>query len=435
MKRNGNNRAMMASKTRIPEGWRLVRLGDVAEANRSGWSRSDDATILYLDLTSIVVPGIMSCPKELAAAEAPSRARRRVHSGDILVSTVRPNLRGFARVREAPKNLIASTGFAVLTPMSDVDGSYVYHHVMTQQFADYLEKATTGQAYPAVRPADVTNFVLPIPPLPEQRAIAAVLDSIDDAIERTAAVIAATEQLRDSLLHELLTRGVPGWHSEWKDVPGLGTIPADWEVVSMGEVYEVQLGKMLSPKAKQGANPKPYLTNRNVRWGGFDLADLPTMDFDEREIKKFQLRQGDLMICEGGDTGRAAVWEEPIVDCYYQKALHRLRPKGNTEIPKFMLAVLMFYGNNGILLEYSEQTSISHLTRERLLRMPVPNPPRTEQQGIADTLDCIEFVLIQSQEEQDRLESLKHSVADGLLTGNLRISLPSVSTQCGLSDV
>ena len=93
-----------------------------------------------------------------------------------------------------------------------------------------------------------------------------------------------------------------------------------------------------------------------------------------------------------------------------------------------MLAVLMFYGNNGILLEYSEQTSISHLTRERLLRMPVPNPPRTEQQGIADTLDCIEFVLIQSQEEQDRLESLKHSVADGLLTGNLRISLPSVST-------
>ena len=65
MKRNGNNRAMMASKTRIPEDWRLVRLGDVAEANRSGWSRSDDATILYLDLTSIVVPGIMSCPKEL----------------------------------------------------------------------------------------------------------------------------------------------------------------------------------------------------------------------------------------------------------------------------------------------------------------------------------------------------------------------------------
>ena len=229
MRRSGAQRT-------IPEGWRLVRLGDVAEVNRSHWNPSGDASILYLDLTSIAAPGHLSCPKELAASEAPSRARRWVRSGDILVSTVRPNLRGFARVREAAWNLIASTGFAVLTPMSDVDGSYIYHHVMTQQFADYLEKATTGQAYPAVRPVDVTSYVLPIPPLSEQRAIAAVLDAIDDAIEGTEAVIAATGQLRDSLLHQLLTRGVPGWHTEWKDVPGLGTIPADWEVVRLGEV-------------------------------------------------------------------------------------------------------------------------------------------------------------------------------------------------------
>ena len=77
-----------------------------------------------------------------------------------------------------------------------------------------------------------------LPPLPEQRAIADVLDSIDEAIERTEAVIAATETLRDSLLHELLTRGVPGWHTEWKDAPGIGTIPVDWEVVRLGEVCE-----------------------------------------------------------------------------------------------------------------------------------------------------------------------------------------------------
>ena len=77
-----------------------------------------------------------------------------------------------------------------------------------------------------------------LPPLPEQRAIAAVLDSIDEAIERTEAVIAATERLRDALLHQLLTRGVPGWHTQWKDVPGIGTIPASWEVVRLGEVLE-----------------------------------------------------------------------------------------------------------------------------------------------------------------------------------------------------
>ena len=86
-----------------------------------------------------------------------------------------------------------------------------------------------------------TTRSLPIllPPLAEQRAIAAVLDSIDEAIERTKEAIAATEALRDSLLHELLTRGVPGWHTEWKEVPGLGTIPADWEVVRLGNVCDI----------------------------------------------------------------------------------------------------------------------------------------------------------------------------------------------------
>ena len=427
MKRNGNNRAMMASKTRISEGWRLVRLGDMADVldARRIPLNAEDRSKMPGEYPYYGANGVIDFIDRWIFDEDDDLVLLAEDGGHFDEFRNRPiafRVEGKCWVNNHAHVLKATTCTV---------GGFLFHSLVNKDIRLYINGTTRSK----LTQADLLQVEVSLPPLPVQRAIAAVLDAIDDAIEGTEALIAATEQLRDSLLHELLTRGVPGWHTEWKDVPGLGTIPADWEVVSMGEVYEVQLGKMLSPKAKQGANPKPYLTNRNVRWGGFDLADLPTMDFDEREIKKFQLRQGDLMVCEGGDTGRAAVWEEPIVDCYYQKALHRLRPKGNTEIPKFMLAVLMFYGNNGILLEYSEQTSISHLTRERLLRMPVPNPPRTEQQGIADTLDCIEFVLIQSQEEQDRLESLKHSVADGLLTGNLRISLPSVSTQCGLSDV
>ena len=99
---------------------------------------------------------------------------------------------------------------------------------------------TAGQQ--RVQPETLKSLLILLPPLPEQRAIAAVLDSIDEAIERTEAVIAATERLRDALLHELLTRGVPGWHTEWKEAPGIGTIPnsfADWEVVRLGDVAEV----------------------------------------------------------------------------------------------------------------------------------------------------------------------------------------------------
>ena len=128
------------------------------------------------------------------------------------------------------------------------------------------------------------------------------------------------------------------------------------------------------------------------------------------------------MVCEGGETGRAAIWEGEIADCYYQKALHRLRPKKEDIISKFMLAVLMSYGQNGVLLDHSEQTSIFHLTRERLLRMPVPNPPRVEQTTIAVTLEGVDDLIRLATSERDRLQSLKESTADALLTGRVRVN-------------
>ena len=97
---------------------------------------------------------------------------------------------------------------------------------------------STGDGRSGLNLGLIRTFRFPLPPLPEQQAIAAVLDSIDDAIERTEAVITATERVRDALLHELLTRGVPGWHTEWKSVPGVGTIPAAWEVVRLEDVAQ-----------------------------------------------------------------------------------------------------------------------------------------------------------------------------------------------------
>ena len=200
----------ITSPNTFPSSWQLVRLSDVVEINRDTWNPAEGTSIYYLDLTAISTPGKIKHPKKLAAVDAPSRARRRVRLGDILVSTVRPNLRGFARVREAPENLIASTGFAVLSPLDTTNGSWVYHHVMTQSFTGYLENATTGQAYPAVRPDDIARYPLPFPPLAEQQAIAAVLDSIDEAIERSEEAVTTAERLQDALRHELLTRGLSG---------------------------------------------------------------------------------------------------------------------------------------------------------------------------------------------------------------------------------
>ena len=313
----------------LPDGWRMVKLGDVAEINRRNWDPSSGTPISYLDLTAVIAPGRLDEPRELAAHDAPSRARRRVLPGDVLVSTVRPNLRGFARVQDAEENLVASTGFAVLTPLPDVNGSFVYHHVMTERFAANLEGAATGQAYPAVRPDDVSNFRIALPPLHEQRAIADVLDSIDGAIERTEAVIAATETVRDSLLHELLTRGVPGWHTEWKDVPGIGAIPADWEVVRLGEVI---------PKFDYGTSVQcvsepigtPVLRIPNIASGDLNLSDLKYGDLSSSELAKLRLATGDILLVRTNGNpdicGRSWVTDNLEGDWAFASYLVRGRP-------------------------------------------------------------------------------------------------------------
>ena len=404
-----------------PDGWRKVRLGDVVEINQRNWDPRDGAPILYLDLTAVIAPGRLDEPKELAASDAPSRARRRVLSGDILVSTVRPNLRGFARVQKAAGNLVASTGFAVLTPSTEVEGSFVYHHVMTEQFAARLEAAATGQAYPAVRPDDVNNYSITLPPLPEQRAIADVLDSIDEAIERTEAVIAATETLRDALLHELLTRGVPGWHTEWKDVPGIGTIPANWDVVRLGEVATVRNGTTPSRKHE------PYWDNGDVPFVKTGrVNDVFIREPDEFITLQAVMNAGAVMVPEGsiliamigqgktrGMTARlgfsaainqnfAAVYEPSLgfdLDYFFSWASHNyVRIRG--------------------LGQGSNQDA---LNCELIQRMQFPVPPISEQQVIVGLLEGVAKSFAEAKKEQGSLQSLKHSTADTLLTGRTRL--------------
>ncbi len=126
---------------------------------------------------------------------------------------------------------------AAISARRDSVNRFIFH-VLDSAY-DVL-RSLTGDGRAGLNLGLIRGFSFLLPPLPEQRAIAAALDSIDDAIERTEAVIAATEQLRNSLLHQLLTYGVLGWHTEWKDVPGLGTTPRDWDVVRLGEVTEIK---------------------------------------------------------------------------------------------------------------------------------------------------------------------------------------------------
>lgn len=142
--------------------------------------------------------------------------------------------------------------------------------------------------------------------------------------------------------------------------------------VPLSSVAEIQLGKMLSPKAKTGTAAFPYLRNQNVQWQRFELDDLATMDFSEREREKFELRRGDLLVCEGGEPGRCAVWDGGIPNCYYQKALHRVRVKDGVADPHFLSYWIHLQSLIGTFEDQNSKTTIAHLPQVRLERLPVP---------------------------------------------------------------
>lgn len=173
--------------------------------------------------------------------------------------------------------------------------------------------------------------------------------------------------------------------------------------VPLEHVAQVQLGKMLSPKSKTGVGSFPYLRNQNVQWQRFKLDDLATMDFSEREREKFRLLPGDLLICEGGEPGRCAVWQGTLQDCYYQKALHRVRPNPGEANSEFLAIWIRFQAMRGAFDDQNAKTTIAHLPLVRLLQLQVPDLPIDAQSNFAERLQTRIAVLdgaLQAAEEQ-----------------------------------
>ena len=187
--------------------WMSSNLGSLAQVNPEQLgSRTDpDYLMEYLDISAIEQPGVIGDTRTFRFEDAPSRARRVVREGDILVSTVRPYLRNFARVREAPDNLVVSTGYAVVRPRDGVDGRFLYQHILSTAFVGYLKPRMSGSNYPAVTALHVRLYPLSLPPLSEQHKIADLLSSVDDTIEKHRRLVDRAQIFKRGLMCVLLT--------------------------------------------------------------------------------------------------------------------------------------------------------------------------------------------------------------------------------------
>lgn len=175
-----------------------------------------------------------------------------------------------------------------------------------------------------------------------------------------------------------------------------------WEKVKLGNVTDSCLGKMLDQNKNKG-DYQPYLANVNVRWGEFDLEDLPLMKFEESEQERYELKYGDLVICEGGKPGRCAIWKEQIPNMKIQKALHRVRVHDCLDY-RYLFYWFLLAGKTGELDQYFTGATIKHMPGQKLKEVVIDKPPLEIQHRIADILSAYDDLIENNQKQIKLLE-------------------------------
>ena len=408
----------------LPDGWQRVRLGDVAEVVM-GQSPPGEVVVDWqgeaLDVDGL--PFIQGNAEFGTKYPAPLKWCLQPYKvaipGDVLISVRAP----VGETNRVANQMGIGRGLAAIRfdKESQPFGWQVLNHSKSA-----LDRVTQGSTFAAIGGGELRNLPILLPPLTEQRAIAAVLDSIDDAIEGAEAVIAATEGLRDALLHDLLTRGLPGRHNEWRDVPGLGTIPADWDVVRLGDVAEVQTGRAVNKKSMvEGELEIPYLSVANVKDGYLDLRNVKTMLVSHTDIERYGLKNGDVLFTEGGDAdklGRGSVWDGEISPCLHQNHVFAVRPSADVLIPDFLSSFASSgFGKRYFLGAAKQTTNLASVNSTQLKEMTLALPNIREQRKIVGALSAMGVSIQEATVERGNLRLLKASTAEALMTGRMRM--------------
>ena len=382
-------------KDAIPDGWQRVRLGDVARLGSGKTPPYDNEAGTVPVLGSNGPIGL---------------ARESNFSNGLAVGRVGAS-GSIQHVREAV--WLSDNVLFVDPKIETCNLSFLCNALQTADLPGLASKT----AQPLITQSDLSAVKFLLPPLPEQRAIAAVLDSIDDAIEGAEAVIAATEGLRDALLHDLLTRGLPGQHTEFRDVPGLGTIPADWEVVRLGDVATVERGKF-------GHRPR-----NEPRFYGGDIPFIQTGDVVKSTGKIKEHSQtlnelglsisklfpaGTIVITIAANIGETAITSYPVA---FPDSLVGITSNCiDTNFLEYFLRTRKAYLN-----ELAPESAQKNINLEDLRPLLTPFPHPAEQFATAELLNGVEASVKVAREECGRLRLLKESAAGALLAGLVRV--------------
>lgn len=350
----------------------------------------------------------------------PSRADILVSEGDILFAKM-TNTNKALQIDKELDGIIVSTGFSVHRPLeNELFGEYFLHFLKHYSFQRQKNKLCTGAIQSAISNSGIEKIFVPVPDYKDQLHIANLLSKAERLIAQRKESIRLLDEFLKSTFLEMF--GDPMANKK------------KWNLLQVSDYGASRLGKMLDGKKIIGNNLKPYLRNSNVLWFGFKLDDLLEMDFDEKDRVEFSLRNGDILMCEGGEIGRCAIWRDELEECYFQKAIHRIRLNKDIALPEYFVFMFWIYTMNGGLNKYMGAATISHLTGEKLKKMKLPVPPIQLQTQFAQIVEKTETLKTQYQQSLQELENLYGSLSQKAFRGEL-VSKKSEAKVITLSPV
>ena len=425
----------------LPDGWQRVRLGGICSPPQYGASAPardyDPKLPRYVRITDITDHGRLRVDDPKSAD--PDKVKGyELEPGDLLFARSGSVGRTYLHRPEDGKCVYAGYLIRFRALPNIAAPEYLEHCTHSSVYFNWISSIARRGAQTNVNATEYSSLPILLPPLPEQRAIAAVLDSIDDAIEGAEAVIAATEGLRDALLHDLLTRGLPGQHSEWRDVPGLGTIPADWDVARLVDMLEEgPTNGIYKPDTEYGSGVC-LIRIDDFGFGEFEsFGNFQRIRATEDEIRRYEVREGDIVVNRVNSLshiGKSVLIPKVNEPTLFESNMMRVRFDRNLDSRFGAMVLLSDNTRRYFKARAKKAVQQASINQQDVSELPIPLPPLAEQRTIAATLDGVDAAIRVAGDEQDGLRLLKDSTADALLTGRVRADSFVLSREHKLQD-
>ena len=460
----------------LPQGWEWVRLGTVATISTG-----------KLDANAAVTDGQFPF---FTCSQTPLKIDK--YSFDCPAVLLAGN--GDFNLKHYTGKFDAYQRTYVIEPVL-LDLRFLYFTM--SKYIGELTKNQRGSAIPYLKLGDITDPLIPLPPLPEQSRIVTRVEELmrlcdalevkgqlqaaqhaqlvstllgtltasttpeeladhwqrvaqhfDLLLDRPAAIDALEQTLLQLAVRGLLVPQDPqdepasallqkirtekdrliatGQIKQGKPLPPITDeekpfeLPVGWEWARLGEVADNRLGKMLD-KAKNTGKRYPYLRNTNVQWRHIELDDIKEISLEAGELEEFRLLPGDLLICEGGYPGRCAIWNEPDLEMYFQKALHRVRPRGGVAVELIAIS-LESDSKSGNLEQHFTGATIKHFVGQALDRYVIPLPPLPEQSRIVARVTTLRRLCADLRQRLAERQSVQARLAEALVANNAQTS-------------